>query len=124
MQICTLTQTHNHTSIPPLSFLHAGCPSCRPSNSIKALKAMLTNIANIAVGLNRRLASMSKFLPYASPRSRLCCLCLCLASPCKASQIPRSCLGLKFSASCFALSSNKLPCVHLCLKLTVSSESQ
>jgi len=27
MQICTLTQTHNHASIPPLSFLQAGCPS-------------------------------------------------------------------------------------------------
>ena len=39
MQICTLTQTHNHASIPPLSFLQAGCPSCHPTNSIKALKA-------------------------------------------------------------------------------------
>ena len=24
---------------PPLSFLQAGCPSCRPTNSVKALKA-------------------------------------------------------------------------------------
>jgi len=39
MQICTLTQTHNHASIPPLSFLQAGCPSCHPTNSVKALKA-------------------------------------------------------------------------------------
>ena len=39
MQICTLTQTHNHASIPPLSFLQAGCPSCCPTNSVKALKA-------------------------------------------------------------------------------------
>ena len=39
MQICILTQTHNHASIPPLSFLEAGCPSCHPTNSIKALKA-------------------------------------------------------------------------------------
>ena len=31
-------QTDNHTSIPPLSFLQAGCPSCRPANSVKALK--------------------------------------------------------------------------------------
>jgi len=29
----------NHANIPPLSFLQAGCPSCRPTNSIKALKA-------------------------------------------------------------------------------------
>jgi len=27
MQICTLLQTDNHASIPPLSFLQAGCPS-------------------------------------------------------------------------------------------------
>ena len=38
MQVCTLLQTDNHTSTPPLSFLQAGCPSCRPSNSVKALK--------------------------------------------------------------------------------------
>jgi len=35
-----LLQTDNHTSTPPLSFLQAGCPSCRPTNSDKALKAM------------------------------------------------------------------------------------
>jgi len=38
MQICTSLQTDNHASTPPLSFLQAGCPSCRPTNSIKALK--------------------------------------------------------------------------------------
>jgi len=41
MQICTLPQTDNHaTSTPQLSFLQTGCPSCHPTNSIKALKAM------------------------------------------------------------------------------------
>jgi len=39
MQVCTSLQTDNHTSTPPLSFLQAGCPSCRPTNSDKALKA-------------------------------------------------------------------------------------
>jgi len=39
MQVCTLLQTGNYASTPPLSFLQAGCPSCRPTNSIKALKA-------------------------------------------------------------------------------------
>ena len=39
MQVCTLLQTDNHTSTLPLSFLQAGCPSCRPTNSVKALKA-------------------------------------------------------------------------------------
>jgi len=39
MQVCTSLQTDNHASTPPLSFLQAGCPSCCPTNSIKALKA-------------------------------------------------------------------------------------
>jgi len=39
MQVCTSLQTDNHTSTPPLSFLQAGCPSCSPTNSVKALKA-------------------------------------------------------------------------------------
>ena len=38
MQASTLLQTDNHTSTPPLTFLQAGCPSCRPTNSVKALK--------------------------------------------------------------------------------------
>jgi len=37
MQVCTLLQTDNHASTPPLCFLQAGCSSCRPTNSIKAL---------------------------------------------------------------------------------------
>jgi len=42
MQVCTLlqTDTDSHASTPPLSFLQAGCPSCRPTNSVKALKAL------------------------------------------------------------------------------------
>ena len=38
MQVCTLLQTDNHASNPPLSFLQAGCHSCHPTNSVKALK--------------------------------------------------------------------------------------
>jgi len=38
MQVCTLLQTDNHASIPPLSSLQTGCPSCRPTNSVKALE--------------------------------------------------------------------------------------
>ena len=34
-----LAPDRHHTSTPPLSFLQAGCPSCRPTNSVKALKA-------------------------------------------------------------------------------------
>jgi len=36
MQVCTLLQRDNHASTPPLSFLHAGWPSCCPTNSVKA----------------------------------------------------------------------------------------
>jgi len=36
MQVCTSLQTDNHASTPPLSFLQAGCPSCRPTDSVKA----------------------------------------------------------------------------------------
>jgi len=39
MQICTLPQTDNNASTPPLSFLQARCPSCHPTDSVKALKA-------------------------------------------------------------------------------------
>ena len=38
MQVCTSFQTDNHASTPPLRFLQAGCPSCHPTNSVKALK--------------------------------------------------------------------------------------
>jgi len=39
MQVCISLQTDNHASTPLLSFLQAECPSCRPTNSVKALKA-------------------------------------------------------------------------------------
>jgi len=43
MQVCTSLQTDNLTSTHPfqktLSFLQAGCPSCHPTHSVKALKA-------------------------------------------------------------------------------------
>jgi len=51
MQVCTSLQTDNHASTPPLSFLQAGCPSCRPTNSVKALKAK----AEFNQSINNRL---------------------------------------------------------------------
>jgi len=39
MQDSTSLQSENHASTPALSFLQAGCPSCCPTNSVKALKA-------------------------------------------------------------------------------------
>ena len=48
MQVYTSLQTDNHASTSPLSFLQARCPSCHPTNSVKALKA--TNIrVNISI---------------------------------------------------------------------------
>jgi len=42
MQVCISLQTDNNASTPPLKFfLQAGCPSCRPTNSVKALKGFL-----------------------------------------------------------------------------------
>jgi len=41
MQVCTSLQTDNHASNPMLCFIQAGCPSCRPTNSVKALKALM-----------------------------------------------------------------------------------
>jgi len=39
LQVCTSLQTDKNASTPLLSFLQARCPSCRPANSVKALKA-------------------------------------------------------------------------------------
>jgi len=44
MQVCTSLQTDNYTSTPQLSFLQAGCPSCCPTNSVKALKAKFNTV--------------------------------------------------------------------------------
>ena len=44
MQVCTLLQTDNHTSTPTTQFLQAGCHSCRPTNSVKALKVLSSNL--------------------------------------------------------------------------------
>jgi len=49
MQVCTLLQTDNHASTSPLSFLQAGCPSCRPTNSVRALKALCAKVGKIMV---------------------------------------------------------------------------
>jgi len=43
MQVCTSLQTDNQRQHPTTHFLQAGCPSCHPTKSIKALKAGITN---------------------------------------------------------------------------------
>ena len=37
---------YNHANTPPLSFLQAGCPSWRPTNSVKALKEVIKGVIN------------------------------------------------------------------------------
>jgi len=54
MQVCTLLQTDNHASTPPLSFLQAGCPSCHPTNSVKALKAKNHQYQQIEIHNNNK----------------------------------------------------------------------
>jgi len=64
MQVCTSLQTDNHTSTPPLSFLQAGCPSCRPTSSVKAVKASpsigYTNTASGAWSSHSRASATLK----------------------------------------------------------------
>ena len=55
MQICILTQTHNHANIPPVSFLQAGCPSCCPTNSVKALKVLSIRVRKVAIGARQHM---------------------------------------------------------------------
>ena len=67
MQVCTSLQTDNHTSTPPLSFLQAGCPSCRPINSVKALK-----VKHRPSGVGNGMGRMGKVLgAHECPSSRL-----------------------------------------------------
>ena len=47
MLVCTSLQTENHTNSPPLSFLQAGCPSCCPTNSVKARKTSTRKVEKI-----------------------------------------------------------------------------
>ena len=59
MQVCTSLQTDNHASTPPL-FLQAGCPSCRPSNSVKALKAVNSRFTQRIIAMPLMLVEREK----------------------------------------------------------------
>ena len=66
MQVCTSLQTDNHASTPSLSFLQAGCPFCRPTNSVKALKA------------NQSTEGIDTYYIYILYITVIVCLSLCL----------------------------------------------
>ena len=70
VQICTSLQTDNHTSTSPLSFLQAGCPSCRPTNSVKALKAQ----AKETMKLNR----VDQYFLHTHDIMKFSCICLAI----------------------------------------------
>ena len=44
MQVCTSLQTDNHASTHHSVFLQAGRPSCRPTNSVKALEGKINGL--------------------------------------------------------------------------------
>jgi len=50
MPVCTSLQTDNHTSTPLFSFLQAGRPSCCPTNSVKAMKAVMDTVIHKIAG--------------------------------------------------------------------------
>jgi len=61
VQVCTLLQIDNHASTSPLSFLQARYPSCRPTNSVKALKAEMGG---------KSIIKTLKFKMCTTPRSK------------------------------------------------------
>ena len=69
MQVCTSLQTDNHANTPPLSFLQAGCPSCRPTKSVKALKASLMSTSLINV--QDMLICLCSYLPVTMNSQKL-----------------------------------------------------
>jgi len=64
VQVCTSLQTDNHASTTPLSFLQAECSSCRPTNSVKALKAVM---------------KAKLFCPHNAMLARVLAVALCLS---------------------------------------------
>ena len=57
MQVCTSLKTDNHASTPSLTFLQAGGPSCRPTNSVKAQKAQALKAQILDFKLNAKTCS-------------------------------------------------------------------
>jgi len=47
MQVCTLLQTNNHASTPPLRFLHAGCPFLLPNQQRQSAEGISTFIKSV-----------------------------------------------------------------------------
>jgi len=65
MQVCTSLQTDDHASTPPLSFLQAGYPSCRPTNSVKALKAWCSKLPTLTIWVLPTGSTVDEFVDNA-----------------------------------------------------------
>ena len=70
MQVCTSLQRDKHASTPPLSFLQARCPSCHPTNNVKALNA---EYCYIFKNISAAIYSISVIQTSPSPIS-ICCV--------------------------------------------------
>jgi len=64
MQVCISLHTDNRASTPPLSFLHAGCPSCCPINSVKALTAKALKANLLTDQLSDKLVDVMTYCPH------------------------------------------------------------
>ena len=71
MQVCTSLQTDNHASTPPLSFLQVRCPPCRPTNSVKALKALSVHTCQLFWCITSIISSIPN-LPLNSLHEPIC----------------------------------------------------
>jgi len=57
MQVCISLQIDNHVRTHHSVFLQVGCPSCCPTNSVKALKALITTAFDLESELFIRYGS-------------------------------------------------------------------
>ena len=63
MQASTFIQTDNLTSTPPLSFLQAGCPSCRPNQQCQSTEGKSTDNFHIYVVMEKVLKNITAYCP-------------------------------------------------------------
>jgi len=82
MQVCTLLQTDNHANTPSLCFLQAGCPSCRPTNSVKALKAVILFHVRCADGLRSQKNKYTEGKVFGTVAAGLFDCCHCTPNRC------------------------------------------
>jgi len=74
-KFCTSLQTDNHTNTPPLSFLQAGCPSCRPTYSVKALKVCSLHNRAYMIWWHRALTTVTYSSACTVQDLLICCFC-------------------------------------------------